>query len=166
MTYNPKLKKKIFTFNIDNVIDIITNSSSELFVLEAESETIVKEMVSSAHTNYQNEYEEPIKLIDCSAEQMETYVDSVFRNYCDFSSRIKKTDYSMGGIAPELLYANWDQKDKEQYWYPRLSESGIKLFKKAIDPEGKIWLLFSLDENPNWEMQESLMSIATRYHLG
>ena len=35
-----------------------------------------------------------------------------------------------------------------------------------LDPEQKLWFLFSINENPNWEMQENLMNIGTRYHLG
>jgi hypothetical protein len=37
---------------------------------------------------------------------------------------------------------------------------------ERIDPDRKLWFIFSSIENPNYEMQERLMSIATRYHLG
>ena len=33
-------------------------------------------------------------------------------------------------------------------------------------PNKNMWFLFSIDENPNWDMQEKLMNIAERYHLG
>lgn len=164
MTYNPNTKRKLFIFNVDNVIDIITNSSSELFVLEAETEEIVKEMVKSAHSSYENEYEQPILTKDLTLEQLETYRNYALEGWSDF--RNSKKDYSVLGIAPELLYSNWLEKDAEKYWYPKLSEEGAVLLKKAIDPENKVWFMFSFEENPDWERQESLMSIASRYHLG
>ena len=37
--------KKIFEFNIDNTIDIITNSSSELFVLQGRTKELVESMI-------------------------------------------------------------------------------------------------------------------------
>ena len=35
-----------------------------------------------------------------------------------------------------------------------------------LDPENNTWLLYSLDENPNWEYQEKLSTIGERFHLG
>lgn len=35
-----------------------------------------------------------------------------------------------------------------------------------ICPQKDMYFLFSINENPNWEMQEKLMLIMTRYHLG
>ena len=34
-------KKVLFSLNIDNVIDIITNSSSELFVLKSDNKSVI-----------------------------------------------------------------------------------------------------------------------------
>lgn len=49
-------------------------------------------------------------------------------------------------------------------------EKNEELFKAAVckdlDPNGNMWFMFSIDQNPNYEMQENLMSIAERYHLG
>ena len=37
---------------------------------------------------------------------------------------------------------------------------------ELLDPNGQIFLMFSIKDNPNWDMQEKLMEIGTRYHLG
>ena len=35
-----------------------------------------------------------------------------------------------------------------------------------FNPNHDMWFLFSFYENPNWELQEQLMVIADRFHLG
>ena len=57
-------KKVLFSLNIDNVIDIITNSSSELFVLKSDNKSVITALLESIYPDFRNEYEEPIQYKD------------------------------------------------------------------------------------------------------
>ena len=54
-----KIKQIGFIFNIDNVIDLITNSSSELFIFQIEPKQSITELIESVYPGFRNEYEEP-----------------------------------------------------------------------------------------------------------
>lgn len=57
-------KKSLFVIAVDNMINLITNSSSELFVLNGETLNSVKELVESIYPEYRKEYEEIVALRD------------------------------------------------------------------------------------------------------
>ena len=59
-----------FEFNIHSVIDIITNSSSELFVFEAKAGDMLKDLISSVHPDYLTEYRDIERLSDLSDESL------------------------------------------------------------------------------------------------
>ena len=42
----------------------------------------------------------------------------------------------------------------------------MKKYINGISPKKDMYFLFSIDENPEWEEQEKLELISTRYHLG
>lgn len=175
------MEKILFTFNIDNAIDIITNSSSELFILEEETQELALEMVKEAYPEYLSEYEPLVALRDANSSQISTYLswvsDSWYDNYresrhlseeerikADMRKAIMKAEKY--GMTPETFYTNWDKRTDGKWWYGNISEEGLRNAAKTLDPDGKIFLLFSIDENPNWEAQESLEAICQRYHLG
>lgn len=174
--------KQLFIFNVDNVIDIITNSSSELFILNGESTEIVKEMVANVYPGYLSEYEEVTSLRDASTEQIDTYIswvaepwhmrdgyykmsDKERRDYEIEDAKKKAAKYNM---EPEVFFTNWDNAFdySKSWWSANISEAGLKHIAKTLDPNGNIFLLFSIDDNPNFEYQEELENIARRYHLG
>lgn len=165
---------KLFVLKIDNCIDIITNSSSELFVLNSESQQIAKELIESIYPNYKSEYEEIVSLRDASTKQIDTYMSWIEPEIDWFNHRKLSREEEIAyyksaaekyGMTPEDYYSNWDSRDNE-YWYGHISEAGLRKSAETLDPGGKIFLLFSIDENPNWDMQEKLMEVASRYHLG
>ena len=96
------MKKTLFTFVVDNTIDIITNSSSELFVLEAQSEEHVKEMIRDVYPDYLSEYEEVVSISTCTTGQLETYIDAEYGNWDDNLSVSKYFN-----ILPEIMYENY-----------------------------------------------------------
>lgn len=174
------MKKILFTISVDNTIDIITNSSSELFVLNGETLNSVKELVESIYPEYRKEYEEIVALRDASDSDVDTYVnwieDSSYDrwDYTMSMSKEKRKQYDIQedtkqaqkyGLSPEEFFKNWDDRNNE-YYYSRISSKGYDAIRKTLDPNRKIFLLFSIDDNPNWDMQEALMSIGERYHLG
>lgn len=154
------MKKTIFTLNVDHIIDIITNSSSELFVLEGNSFKEVANMIAEVYPDYTSEYE--LKTTkELTPDELDTYLD--YKGYYNGQDRLPDSIFN---IAPELLWKNWKNRNKEKYYYKSLTESGAELVKEKMDPKNKMFFLFSLDENPDWDYQEKLMEIATRYHLG
>lgn len=171
--------KTLFTFTVDNVIDIITNSSSELFVLEEQTLEIAKEMIANKYPDYLSEYNEIVCLRDAEPSAISTYeswVEGPWHSNYDYRStpedrkknkiRAAERKAEKYGMAKTKFYTNWEDRNNDGYWYPNISAEGYRKIAKKLDPDGKIFLLFSIDENPNWEMQEELECVATRYHLG
>ena len=173
-------KKSLFVIAVDNMINLITNSSSELFVLNGETLNSVKELVESIYPEYRKEYEEIVALRDANDSDVDTYVnwieDSSYDrwSYTINMSKEKRKQYDIQedtkqaqkyGLTPEEFFENWDDRNNE-YYYSRISSKGYDAIRKTLDPNGKIFLLYSIEDNPDWDMQEALMSIGRRYHLG
>jgi len=156
-------KKILFKFNVDNAIDIITNSSSELFVLKADSNKIVVELLESVYPDFRKEYDEPIQFKDMDAEQ---FTDCIHWLYG--YSEVKEKCASFPGFTFEQMYVKSEHswREEEYNWKEGFLEENQEAIIKAIDPLNKQWFLYSKDENPNWDMQEKLMEIGDRYHLG
>lgn len=172
--------KTLFKIQVDNQIDLITNSSSELFVLNGDSLETVEKLISTIYPEYRTEYEEPICLKHASSETIKYYFDWIetYRNYDSSYYRLPQEERreqkileavsiaERFEIPPGEFYTNWEERKTARWWYPDISEKGARKIAETLDPEGKTFLLYSIDENPNWEMQEKLENIATRYHLG
>lgn len=151
--------KKIFEFNVDYTIDILTNSSSELFVLKGKTKEIVEEMIREVYPSFEDEYK-LVALEECDEDDLSTYINSVFLKYdSDDFAMCKKLN-----VRPNILYKNFGMYGIENYWSGEYSKEGREILLNNIPKN--TYLLFSLDENPNWDMQERLMTIASRYHLG
>lgn len=153
------MKKTLFVFTVDNMVDLITNSSSELFILHGNTKEEVIGMVGNVYPNYLNEYEEIVNITELSNESLDTYLSYSYSDWNDkFAvSKAFETD-------PSIFYKNFSEFDKEKYWYGDISEEGYKIVRESLPKN--MYFLFSIDENPNWEMQENLESIGERYHLG
>jgi len=174
-------KKVIFKFNIDNIINIITNSSSELFVLDGETKEIVSEMIKEVYPEYLNEYEEIKSIDDLSADDLDNYFSYACSPHMWPAS---KGNYPiLNGFTFDELYAPksdkpaWNgelqyelidnRKDETTKWnYAFVTEENLEEIKDKLDPNRKMHFLFSIDDNPNWDMQEELMAIGERHHLG
>jgi hypothetical protein len=65
--------KKIYTFKLHSMIDVITNSSSELFVGKSKSKQKLIKLIKNAHPNFSNEYEELKNIDDLTIEELDTY---------------------------------------------------------------------------------------------
>lgn len=151
--------KKIFEFNVDNTIDIITNSSSELFVLKGETKKSVEEMIRSVYYNFENEYI-LTSLEDANTDQLNSYIYAVLKGYHEDEFFLcRKLN-----VRPDVLYKNFGSYGITSNWIEDYSEEGKKIIMNFV-PKGT-YLLFSIDDNPNWEHQEDLQSIASRYHMG
>lgn len=182
--------RTLFKFNIQSFSDIITNSSSELFVFQKDSVGQVIQLLDKIYPNWRTEYREPILFKDMTEEDQRNYIYWVgdVRPYYSlyneddckrmnpeealvyFNNHVIKYVHRKWNIPKEevpSMYSNWSElkytRDNYPYIYLELSEKGIKMFKSLFEDDICLW---SIDENPNWEKQEEISLFAKRYHLG
>ena len=168
-----KNKRVIFAISVSNAIDIITNSSSELFVLQGKTKEIVKEMIRDVYPEYLTEYEELLAFRDMDADQLDSYLSY---HYDSWSNNAQKR---INGVVPgftfEQMYEipDWaknrdarDKREPEYYIKNDFAKENLEEIKKAIDPNGTMYMLYSIEDHPNWDMVELLEQIGSRYHLG
>ena len=181
------MKKILFAIKVNNVVDVITNSSSELFVLKGETKNIVEEMITNIYPNYKNEYEEVKHISELTTSELNTYFDQISSEERSYNGNLMSTKYSVpDGFSFDEIYErqkDWrtgEIKEPDRFgnisytlrnnsnetWGSFVTEDNIGELIKRLDPKGELYFLFSLDENPDWELQEKLMNIADRYHLG
>ena len=204
--------KSLFIIKIQSQSDVITNSSSELFIFDDKnSKEEVIELLNNVYPNWRDEYAEPVPfsemkdfyyilphntkyevcdefrdiVFDYITGSKIQYKDFFYTSECNellekFNENFKTEKYKLPeaklardcGLEPEVFWENFDdlkveikgEKYKYIYFpYLKISEEGKKALIKA---NPNTWLLYSLDENPDWDHQEDLMEIATRIHLG
>jgi len=192
---------------VQSYSDIITNSSSELFVFEdCKSVNEVIDTLNEIYPDWRKEYCKPAtlknndfesvsilldyKLYDMKDDERVEYckrnnIEPVrYGNYFEYRVKVTKDDFIKElsvakkfaedlGSTPERVFDNWDRYNPFASWddeeeleletYPTMTIYGIGLYQEKY---GKHVLLWSKDENPNWDYQKKLMKIATRYHLG
>lgn len=177
--------KTLFSFNVQSFSDVITNSSSELFVFGANSTEEVKQMLDNIVPGWENEYEPPIKFSDMSPELQGEYISWVnddlyfdeykYKSIEGFNQAIIRKYHKLTCLPKSeipKLFENWNQCElndntKFTYYFFRLqlSEFGLKVFKDKYCDDICLW---SIDENPDWSRQEKIMDWCggRRYHLG
>jgi hypothetical protein len=171
--------KTIFVMNVENTIGLITNSSSELFVLKGQTKDIVEQMLSNVYSDWRNEYCDVKNISDLSPHELDTFFQYACSAHMWPASR---NNYPvLKGFTFDELY----EEDKEsnltwngqiQYrlksndmtfkYGPYVTDDNFSELVGKLCPEKNMWFLFSKDENPDWEMQQRLENIADRYHLG
>lgn len=175
-------KKILFTLKPHSVVDVITNSSSELFVGSSQSKETMISLIENVYPEYLNEYEAIKTIDDLSSNELNTYFSYACSPHCSPAS--KGMYPVLNGFTFEELYiAEDDGKlawngeiqyelrnnviDKKHKWdYSFVTDENLEEIKNKIDPKREMYFLFSLDDNPNWEMQEELECFMTRHHLG
>lgn len=179
-------KKTLLVFNIANVIDIITNSSSELFVLKAETASIAEEMLLNVYPDYESEYEKIKPVEEVSNEELDNFLNYHCSARCwpyskeelpllkgftfdelyeiDINEKTGKPKKNWQGHFDYSLRRN--SEDKRKYHGSFVVNENRERVINAIKETVGNYFLYSLDENPNYEKQEELEQIATRYHLG
>lgn len=167
--------KKLFIFQPHHLIDIITNSSSELFVLKGQTKEAVREMIANVYPEYLNEYSDLQSSEEMDIDKLATYIRYA---YTGFSWSKNPQDYGLiNGFTFEEMYEpryHYDYETKIQtteidYYSIKedfITEDNRKRILDAIDPDRNKFFLFSYSDNPAWDMQEKLETIGERYHLG
>lgn len=154
--------KTSFAFSIDHCVDIITNSSSELFVLEGEEKNIVEALIASVYPDYLTEYHPLQELDDFSNSELL----SMYSRELDwtFDESKVKSNLPEGFTFDELFQK--DSKGIVRLKYGCLNDSNRVHMQNYLSKGKKKFFLYSIDENPIWDYQEKLSEIADRYHLG
>jgi hypothetical protein len=161
-----EMAKVLFTLKPHSIIDVITNSSSELFVGKAQEKQDIINMIKSAYPDYLNEYLEIKSTKELDNDDLETYISY---HYNSWSNNLQTLEHNLiDGFSVEEMYdyhpnSEWD---KYQLKYPLVTDKNRDKIIKGIDPNEDMYFLFSIDSNPDWDMQEKLEQFMTRYHLG
>jgi hypothetical protein len=151
-----------FVFNPHSVVDVITNSSSELFVGMGDNKQEIEDLVRSIYPNYLDEYY-PIKSTnDLDRYELESYLNYRFEYWSNSEQKLIQNNIP-GLTKEEMLLLN-----KNGYYSDVVTddEDRMNRIKEALDPDNTMFFLFSRDDNPDWDMQERLMDVMERYHLG
>ena len=177
----------LFKFKVNNVVDVITNSSSELFVLKGETKSIVEEMISNVYPSYRYEYNDVKHISELSISELNQYIEF----HCNPSVwPATKSSYPiLDGFTFEELYEPkknrrtgiqeppaWNGEIQYELKNNDLSDNILcnsfvtkenhKKIIDKLDPGKEMYFLFSIGENPDWDYQEKLMTIGDRFHLG
>jgi hypothetical protein len=165
-------KKILIVININNVIDIITNSSSELFVLKGEEQSIVEEMISDIYPNYLNEYESLKDIRNMSNDEIQDFLEWELGPYNRWNARTPQTQPNQYKLLPGFSLDDLYDTSKIK-WYNSydlkddlITTENRNLIIEGIEKTVGRFFLYSIDENPDWDYQEKLMDVGTRYHLG
>lgn len=167
--------KTLFVFQMQSFTDVVTNSSSELFVFTGTT-NIVNDLLNASVPGWEDEYETPESVQELRPDDLETYLSYAYDNYdWNWNNRRITRETSMQtrwakefNIDPNDLYENYQEWDpSSENWkisHLRLKKGWDKLIKQKLNPN--LVFVFSRRENPNWERQETMETFGTRYHLG
>jgi len=175
-------KKILFTLKPHSVVDVITNSSSELFVGSSQSKETMISLIENVYPEYLNEYEHIKTIDDLSESELNTYFSytcSAHRwpaeksmypvlNGFTFDELYEPKDDSKPAWNGEIQYdlKNNVINKKHKWDHSFVTSENLEEIKNKLDPKREMYFLFSIDDNPNWEMQEELECFMTRHHLG
>lgn len=172
----------IYSLKVQSVVDVITNSSSELFVGASINKREMTKLIKSVYPNFRDEYTRVKSINDLTTYELETFIGF----FCSPQQwpAVKKMYPILPGFTFDELYE--PENDAVPAWngeiqyvlknnikYPVseyhrkfVTRRNFKEIKNKLDPKGEMFFLFSYDDNPNWEYQNLLSTIMNRYHLG
>lgn len=154
-----------FKLELDHCIDIITNSSSELFILKGATKELVKEAIKEVYPDYLDEYQEVKSLSDLNEYELENYLNSSIGYGVDYDSAMTSL---IDGFEFDEMYRSRESYGGIVEYY--LKGDFVKINKDKIieelNKDSQVFLLYSHQDNPNWGWQEQLMTIGSRHHLG
>lgn len=185
MKQHETVNRTLFLFPISSVVDTITNSSSELFVGVNPSKEELQAAIEAIYPEWETEYEELKSLDDLSLEEINMYFDYA----C--SPHMWPATEDLYPILPGFTFDElYEPKMKDgveevawngaiqyelrnnvtnpQHKWDRdfVTEENREEILNKLDPDRHLFFMFSLDENPDWDMQEKLEKFMIRYHLG
>lgn len=167
-------EKIMFTIRIHSLVDVITNSSTELFVTKSSSKSEVEELIKSVYPDYRSEYDELKSMDELTSDELDAYMSYVCSPCCWPSC--KSSFKVLPGFTFDELYEpdgrsparngeiQYQLKCNDDYRF--VTDENFEWVKNRLDPKREMYFMFSIDENPDWDMQENLMNFMERIHLG
>lgn len=166
----------IFVLKVHSLVDVITNSSNELFVGKAQSKEEMINLIKEVYPEYLEEYKQIKNIDEVTVDELDTYFSFMCSPHMWPTS--SKQQYPIpNGFTFEDVYEEdkvaWNGKKqyklkREGYWegYGFVTKANFKEIKKKLDPNKEMYFLFSYEENPKWEYQEKFSEFMDRFHLG
>ena len=121
-------------------------------------------MIKEIYPNYLNEYCDIESTKELSNEDLNLYVSYFYNNWSN-SKQVFNTNL-IPGFSKEEMYTYNDKWKEWSFNYGFITDNNRDKVISGIDPDDNIYFLFSIDENPDWDMQEKLENFMTRIHLG
>ena len=140
---NMKTNKILFTINPHSFVDVITNSSSELFTGKSGSKEDLEELIKMVYPNYLHEYL-PLKGIEeLEDEYLEVYICYRYETWSN--SQQKNIHKLIPGFTKDEMFEKrkWGINLKEDF----VNENTRERIINGIDPERKMYFLFSIDDS-------------------
>lgn len=72
--------KTLFVFQVQSFTDVVTNSSSELFVYTG-TEREIEKLLNNTVPGWEDEYYSPVSLDNISKDDLETYMNHAYDTY-------------------------------------------------------------------------------------
>lgn len=155
--------KTLFVFNVDSAVDIITNSSSELFIFEGQNIDLVEEMIKNVYPDYEDEYSTVRSVSDISGSNY--MVADILSRYV-IHRRIQKAEEICREVGIKLEEMIPCREYFDSYGDIRIPyEKSAEIIKKYIKPLN-LYYIVSHEDNPDPDWQDSLEMIGSRIHLG
>ena len=169
----------LYIFNIQSIIDVITNSSSELFIFKnVDTRKELIELLNKIYPDWRNEYAEPVqinKLDEYAFDDYIYYVIAFDYHMFDYNNYNQNKKNSMFATLAEKYEMDRDEFFQNYYkfdpnseeWENRnlqISDKGYAKIRSTIS--NSKYALFSHSDNPNFDYQDILSKFADRYHLG
>ena len=161
--------KILFEFNIQSITDIITNSSSELFVFKNRELNDLILIISTIHPYWDSEYYKPKQVNKMKDRDLISYLETVYGGD-DFSYDVRygpvtkettnRTKVAKHfGLKPELVYENYENWDPNENRFSRLkySPQGLETIRSMIP--NNAFAMYSKNDNPAWEYQEKFENV-------
>ena len=159
--------KTLFIFNIDNVIDIITNSSSELFTFKVDNGTVLYNLLQSFDSNFYKNFK-PVSLRKADTSLFSSYACTIlpYRFDAEEKENVKLPE----GITIDDIYTfdddyqEWcmkDDYDEETDTDGSLFEKYRSILQEWLDPTDNVWLLYIDDYMMDSELKEKVKQIST-----
>jgi hypothetical protein len=152
------IKKEVHVFTVDHCIDIITNSSSELFILDGDSKKIVEELLESTCPGYLAEYL-PLQ----GWEDLEN--GELFAQWCERlpynTSAEKAEEYIPEGFTFEELFS-WDSRGNLINNYDAVNDSNRNHMINYLSKGKQQFFLYSRGDNPSYDMSCKLQELTDK----
>lgn len=138
--------KALFVFNIDNQIDLITNSSSELFVLKPDGNQDITDILDSMYPYWRQDWNHPECIWD-NAENLYNFLEYYNKEQGDL-----RTFLLANGILEKDIQQIHDEVNGGNYTYPTLQN--LKPLIKSLLDNKNIYMIqsrnYAMDDYPDF----------------